>query len=314
MRDAGQGLDGATADAPSGGRGGSDGSISGTGGAGGGTGGGTGTGNRSAGCGKTITRQDAKTQKTMSVGGTTRYYLVYTPTTYDPETPLPMVFVLHGMDMNNWWAANSSDGFKMIEASNNKAILVYPQGSGDAPGTTSKWGGISSNWSDSTSGNDMKFIDALLESMEETYCVDTKRIFVTGFSMGGMMTESLACARSNVFRAFAPVAGWGPGGFGGMNNPTCSDTSVTVPVMITQGTSDGTVNESMGKASRDFWIKRNTCSNTTSNVTVPSGGATCVAYQGCKEGTAVDYCSHGGGHMVPGNSGAYIWAFFSAYN
>jgi hypothetical protein len=37
-------------------------------------------------------------------------------------------------------------------------------------------------------------------------------------------------------------------------------------------------------------------------------------HSGCKEGTAVDYCTHSGGHMVPGNAGAYIWAFFSSFN
>jgi hypothetical protein len=49
-------------------------------------------------------------------------------------------------------------------------------------------------------------------------------------------------------------------------------------------------------------------------VTVPSGSASCVAYQGCKQGTGVEYCTHGGGHMVPDNAGAYIWAFFSSFN
>jgi polyhydroxybutyrate depolymerase len=250
----------------------------------------------------------------MSVGGTNRYYLVYTPTSYDPNTALPMVFILHGMNMNNWWAANDSSGFKMIEASSNKAILVYPQGSGDAPGTTSKWGNINSNWSDSANGADMKFIDALLTSMEDSYCVDTSRIFVTGFSMGGMMTESLACGHSKVFRAYAPVAGWGPGGMGGMSNPSCSDASVAVPIIITQGSSDGTVQPAYGQASRDFWINRDGCTKTTSAVTVPSGQASCVAYQGCKTGLAVDYCTHSGDHMVPNNAGGYIWSFFSSFN
>jgi poly(3-hydroxybutyrate) depolymerase len=70
----------------------------------------------------------------------------------------------------------------------------------------------------------------------------------------------------------------------------------------------------MGQASRDFWIKRDTCTSTTAKVTVPTGDASCVAYQGCKDGTAVDYCTHSGGHMVPGNAGGYIWAFFNTFN
>lgn len=279
-----------------------------------GTGGISGSGgSKSAGCGKSApaTRLDAKTQQTMTISGTTRYYLAYIPTTYDPNTPLPMVFALHGMNMNNWWAANDGSGFKLIEASASKAILVYPQGTGDAPGTTSKWGGINSSWSDS--GADMTFIDTLLKTMNDTYCVDTSRIFVTGFSMGGMMTESLACGRSKVFRAFAPVAGWGPGGMGGMTNPTCSDSSVKVPIIITQGTTDGTVTPAMGTASRNFWTGRNGCTAiTAANST--GGNATCVAATGCPSGLEVSWCTHGGGHMVPGNSGSQIWSFFNSYN
>jgi polyhydroxybutyrate depolymerase len=265
----------------------------------------------SPGCGKTITRQDAKTQLTLQVGGTTRYYLLYTPTSYDPNTPLPMVFALHGMNMNNWWAANDGSGFKLIEASANKAILVYPQGSGDAPGTTSKWGNINSNWSPGVTGADDKFIDALLASMQENYCVDTSKIFVTGFSMGGWMTENFACDHAKVFRAFAPVAGWGPGDMstGHGSKPSCSDTSIAVPILITQGTSDTTVTPDNGANSRDFWIARDGCTTTTA--TMSTSG--CVAYQGCKAGLAVDYCTHSGGHMVPSNAGTYIWSFFSSF-
>ena len=136
---------------------------------GGNTGAGGGSGVKTAGCGKTITHQDAKTQQTLQSGGASRYYLIYTPTTYDPNTPLPLVFALHGMNMNNWWAANDTSGFKLIEATANKAIIVYPQGTGDAPGTTSKWGGITSSWAPGATGADDKFIDALLASVEDTY-------------------------------------------------------------------------------------------------------------------------------------------------
>jgi poly(3-hydroxybutyrate) depolymerase len=255
---------------------------------------------------------DAKTQQTMQVGGTTRYYLAYVPTTYDPNTPMPMIFALHGMNMNNWWAANDGSGFKLIEATANKAILVYPQGTGDAPGTKSQWGGINSNWSPGTTGADDKFIDALLTSMEDSYCVDTSRVFVTGFSMGGWMTSNFACDHNKVFRAFAPVAGWGPGDMqtGHGSKPSCSDTS-TVPIIITQGTTDGTVTPENGTNSRDFWITRDGCSAITAANSTGST-ANCVAAAGCKSG-AVSWCTHGGGHMVPSNAGTYIWSFFSQF-
>jgi polyhydroxybutyrate depolymerase len=295
----------ATTGGASGGRGGT--AADGTGGT---TGTAGSTGTQSAGCGKTATRQDAKKQLTMQSGGATRYYLLYTPTNYDPNTPLPMVVTLHGANMNNWWAANDSSGFNLIQAANNKAILVYPQGTGDAPGTTSSWGTIQSGWDWNATSKDSKFLEELLASIEDAYCIDTKRIFVTGFSAGAFFTMNLACHHWKLFRAFAPVAGWGPGDMqtGHGKAPYCDDAEAAVPIIITQGTTDPTVvPELCGEVSRDFWIDRDGCTNTSS----PMSTRGCVSYQGCRSGLAVAYCTHGGNHMVPSNAGAYIWDFFS---
>ncbi|HEY5960268.1 MAG TPA: PHB depolymerase, partial [Polyangiaceae bacterium] len=86
-----------------------------------------------------------------------------------------------------------------------------------------------------------------------------------------------------------------------------------VPIMITQGSSDTTVTPENGQNSRDFWITRDGCSTTTKSMNT-TGSASCVAYQGCNNGLAVDYCTHTGGHMVPSNAGTYIWSFFSSFN
>jgi len=302
-----------------GGRGGATGGSGPGGGAGGtiapatGGAGGAGPGpgaTKSAGCGNTTApKLDGKKNQSMSVGGKTRYYIGYIPPSYDPETPLPLIFALHGLNMNNWWAANASDGFKLREASNGKALLFYPQGSGDVPKDARQWGDISSSWGT----GDYGFIDALVKYVEDNYCVDTSRVFVTGFSMGGMMSNGLGCDRAKVFRAIAPVSGWGPDG--NFNTPSCkANPSGTMSAMFTHGTSDGTVNFSSGQASRDFWLKQDGCTTTTTMLSnLPSGPAKCVAYQGCKSGLAVDFCTHSGDHMVPSNTGTNVWAFFSSF-
>jgi polyhydroxybutyrate depolymerase len=249
----------------------------------------------------------------MQMNGTTRYYLVYTPADYDPNTPLPLVMALHGANMNNWWAANDASGFNLIQASNDQAILVYPQGTGDPPGTTSHWGDTNSGWDPTPTSNDVQFIEALLASIQADYCIATNRIFITGFSAGAWTTMNLACSHWNVFRAFAPVAGWGPGDMttGHGATPYCDDADAAVPILITQGTTDDiVVPDVCGEASRDFWIERDGCTTSTS----PTSTSGCVAYQGCRSGLAVVYCTHGGSHMVPGNAGAYIWEFFSSFN
>ncbi len=50
---------------------------------------------------------------------------------------------------------------------------------------------------------------ALLDEIETKYRIDKKRIYVTGFSMGGNATWSLAIAQPNRFAAIVPISGWG---------------------------------------------------------------------------------------------------------
>ncbi|WP_437595390.1 alpha/beta hydrolase family esterase [Sorangium sp. So ce590] len=306
------------------GTGGDSAGAGGSGGAGDGGSGGAGAGGSggagdsgSMGCGEAVTRPDPRQQQTLTVGGVTRYYLIHVPENYDPSKPLPLVFGIHGLNMNNVWAAHDNSGFQLIQETNNQALLIYPQGlpadgQSRPPSTQSQWGTADSNWggpppnaNQARMTADLAFFDAMLEHAKANYCVDTKRVFAVGFSQGGFMTNTLGCQRSSVFRGLAPVAGWGPQG----SQPTCSDASAAHAVIQTQGDTDGTVTPALGQATRDFWRGRNGCQATT----MPSAsGDGCVEYQGCKEGLPLVYCTHPGGHSVPSGAGGRAWRFFQS--
>ncbi|WP_438027784.1 alpha/beta hydrolase family esterase [Sorangium sp. So ce233] len=301
---------------------GGTGGAGGAGGAGGdsaGGGGSTGADDSgSMGCGAAVTRPDPRAQQTLMVGGVTRYYLIHVPEDYDPSKPLPLIFGIHGLNMNNVWAAHDNSGFQLIQETNNQALLIYPQGlradgRSEPPSTQSQWGTADSNWGGPPPNAnrarmeaDLAFFDAMLEHTKANYCVDTKRVFAVGFSQGGFMTNTLGCERSSVFRGLAPVAGWGPNG----SQPTCSDASAAHALIQTQGDTDGTVTPMLGQATRDFWRSRNGCEATT----MPSAsfGNGCVEYQGCKEGLPLVYCTHPGGHSVPSGAGGRAWRFFQS--
>jgi len=280
---------------------GSTGGRGGGAGTGGGGGGASGTGGSlsadgglvSLGCGKPVTRPDPKTQQTMDVQGTTRYYLLDVPTGADNKTPLMLVFALHGHNMNNVSVVGM---YNFTSRSGGKAITVYPQGDGDAPGTTSKWGsGINSNWTSNDAN--YAYIQALKADLENRFCIDTGREFFTGFSMGGMFTNSVACAHSSWFRGYAPVEGMGPG--------TCADKNAKPAIMIHQGTADTTVTPTAGgEPTRDFWIKQNGCNQTTA-----SAFTGCQSYGACSE--PVVYCVGNWTHTVDAVATANIWSFFS---
>jgi polyhydroxybutyrate depolymerase len=278
-----------------GGMGGRTGGAGGMAGAGMGGQGGAGSPTTSPGCGTTLTRPDPKAQQTMDIGGTTRYYLLDVPAATDNKTPLSLVFALHGYDMNNVAVVGL---FNFTSRSNGKTITVYPQGEGPAPGNTSHWGDevLKSTWT----ANDANyaFIHTLMTDLESRFCVDPSRVFLTGFSMGGMFTNSLACDHNDWFRGFAPVEGLGPS--------ACANADAKPAVIVHQGTADTLVTPDKGEATRDFWLQQNGCNQTTT----PSFTG-CQAYGGCAQGRPVVYCVGNWDHTITGTAAGNIWSFFS---
>ncbi len=250
--------------------------------------------NRSPGCETPISRPNPKTQQTMDVQGTTRYYLLDVPTAADNQTPLTLIFALHGYDMNN---VSVTGLYNFTSRSNGKAITVYPQGEGPAPGDTSHWGDgvLKSTWTGNTAN--YTFIQNLITDLESRFCIDPSRVFITGFSMGGMFTNSIACDHSDWFRGFAPVEGMGPG--------SCSNANAKPAIMIHQGTADTTVSPTTGgEPTRDFWTKQNGCTQTSTSTFTG-----CQTFSACAQ--PVVYCVGNWNHTITSTASANIWGFFS---
>ena len=96
---------------------------------------------------------------------------------YPPVTlpvPLPLSFVYHGVGATETVAKSS--GLQDAPGAAASGIFVYPQG---IPFQTYGVG-----WDDTCAGYDMVFLDRMVAALEARYCIDTKRIFVAGFSWG----------------------------------------------------------------------------------------------------------------------------------
>jgi poly(3-hydroxybutyrate) depolymerase len=222
------------------------------------------------------------------VGSDTRSYVLSVPASYDAEVALPLVFAWHGRGGDG---ALAKLYFGVEEQAAGQAIFVYPDG-------LEVMGG-GSGWDLTSGGIDVALFDAVLTDISERYCVDATRIFSTGHSFGGYFSNSLGCARGDVLRAIAPVAGGGPFGGG------CTG---AVAAWITHGTNDPTVVLTQGEGSRDHWLSANSCDVTSAPVT-PSP---CEAYSGCQAGADLHWCEHPGGHEWPSFAAAAIWGFFSS--
>jgi poly(3-hydroxybutyrate) depolymerase len=233
--------------------------------------------------------------ESMMVRGTARTYLVSVPANYSATTPYALVFAWHGRTSNS---AQARAYFGVEAAAAGAAIVVYPQGLGiNGPQDT--------GWDLASDGKDVEFFDSMLAALESEYCIDTTRVFSTGHSFGGFMSNQVACARGDVVRAIAPVAGGGPYG-------SCAAGST--PALVIHGSSDTTVVPAMGQGSRDHWLSANGCGS-SSSATNP---APCVAYDGCGD-APVHWCLHDesdqflGGHTWPSFAAQAIWAFFAAF-
>jgi len=233
----------------------------------------------------------------LEILGDSRYYLVDVPANADNETPLMLVFALHGFDMNNIAVVNL---FNFTQRSGGKAITVWPQGEGPHPGDVSHWGDevLKSTWTPNE--KNYAFLEQIMTDLGERYCIDRQRTFIAGFSMGGFFTNQIACDHSDWFRAFAPVAGGGP--------QACANDGVQSAIMVQHGTADPIVDLSSGEGSRDFWAAQNECGQSSS-----SSLNNCTFYEGCTEGKPVAWCTGNYDHYIPSEAASNIWSFFSSF-
>lgn len=245
---------------------------------------------KSAGCGKAATA--GVSNGTISVGGTTRTYVLSIPAGYDRDKPLPLAFGWHGR-------TGDGKGFRSYsgveKAAGSAAIFVYPDGLTVTPSDPKDTG-----WELSAKGRDVALFDALAAKLESELCVDGKRVFSFGFSFGGYMSNALGCARPAAVRAIAPVAG-------GLGGGACGG---PVAAWLAHAADDGVVNVSEGRKARDLWGKAAGCDLAKPTKTSPDP---CVTYAGCSAGHAVVWCeSPTSGHSWPGYAGAAIWAWFAS--
>jgi poly(3-hydroxybutyrate) depolymerase len=232
------------------------------------------------------------------VDGVARDYIVKIPDAYASATPYRLVFAFHGRTGTAEQVATGFGGgyYGLEERIGDSTILVSPQGLGtDSDPADTGW--------PNTNGRDIAFIRAMVDSLASSYCVDSSRIFSTGMSYGGMISNTIGCEMPDVFRAIAPVAG---AMFG---RSDCLDQPVAT--WMSHGTADTVVTFEQGEAARDNFIAQNHCDTAIEPVaTEPEG---CVAYQGCDEGFPVIWCAHSGGHTVPNYAGQAISDFFSQF-
>ncbi len=207
------------------------------------------------------------TSNTIDINGTTREYLTYVPVSYDGSTAVPVVFCFHGLgdNMNNF----SGIGMNYVADTAN-FIVVTPQALPDPFSSSTAWNSGAGLFGFAMNANvdDIGFISTLIDTLQANYNVDNKRVYACGFSMGGFMSQRLACELNNKIAAIASVAGT-------IGNTLNCTPGRAIPVCHFHGTGDSTVAYTGNQYGLDaenmisFWEGNNGCSSGAINTSLP---------------------------------------------
>jgi poly(3-hydroxybutyrate) depolymerase len=240
---------------------------------------------------------------TIDVNGLTREYYLVLPTGFTPGKAERLVFAWHYSGGTAAQIMGNGYGGSMygLKSRMTDTVFVTPQGIAVTPG------GVDYGWPN-TGGRDIAFARALLSAIAANYCIDTSRVFSTGFSYGGIMSVNVGCQMGDAMRAIGVMSG---ALFGGTRS--CAGTPVAA--WFTHGDADPTVAISGGEAARDAFLTLNGCDAASAQPLVLDANTTCTLYTTCSAGNdPVVWCPVSGGvHAIPSFASAEIAKFFNQF-
>ena len=125
----------------------------------------------------------------ITVSGTSRNMVVFTPNTFSGK--IPLMIVTHGMNQNPEYQYGADKMYELIDTA--KFVVVYPRSNGNT-------------W-DIGGDGDKNFIIKVIDEMVSRYNINTNRVYWSGFSMGSMLIYHCIASMQDRIAAFAPTSG-----------------------------------------------------------------------------------------------------------
>jgi len=234
--------------------------------------------------------------RTLTVGGVARTYILHVPAAYTGSTPTPLLVDYHPIG----GTASGQSGSSPYKAKTDPegVISAYPNGL-QSPNMGQAWNVQGC----CTTANDTGFARAMVADIRKVACIDPKRVYAAGFSMGGGMTHFSACHLADLFAAGAPAA------FDLLQqNVTACKPSRPLTMILFRSTGDGVVPYAGGhsavvtgmaidflgaRGSFQKWAELDKCTGSPS----AEDASGCSTYSNCAGGVQVTLCTkQGGGH------------------
>ena len=263
---------------------------------------------------QTLAGTTIKRKTKISYNGVARSYRLHIPSDYRPQQAVPLVIVVHGA-FSTAKQIEEQTGFSAL-ADRAGFAVSYPNGIGIF-GLLQHWNaGHCCGKAAADDVDDIGFIDEVIGDTKQFLNIDATRIYMVGFSNGGMLTHYYATERAATLAAIAPISG----PLGSRVAPDQPEWRVPpaqkpLPVIILHGTGDKNVPFN-GGASRDdpdgrqyvsaqdsaiFWVKQNHCDPLPVRQNQRKGAVEVTSWIGCSDGASVDlYALKDWYHQWPG--------------
>ena len=260
----------------------------------------------------TNTAPTANTATTVNANaseGPSRPFELVVPSSYNANSPAPLLIVLHGYTGN---ASSMRAYFSLDAATEARGVLtVYADGTKDGSGQPF-WNATNAccNFSSSTV-DDAAYLLKIIDDVSASHSVDPKRVYFAGHSNGGFMSYRMACEYAGRIAAVVSLAG------STYNDAGVCKPSAPVSVAQVHGTSDSVISYTGGAIlAREYpsaektvssWASYNACEETLTPTgksldldAVIEGAETSVAkFANCASGSAVELWTIGNGGHTP---------------
>lgn len=271
----------------------------------------------------------------LRANGDRRNYRLHVPKNWDGESRLPVVLVLHGAFMT---AKQAEESFGFTELSDKEGFLaVYPNAMG-LYSLFQHWNaGYCCGKAQADRVDDAWFLDWCLGDVATAFPIDPDRVYMAGFSNGGMLAYHYATHQPRRFAAMAVVASALP-----EDDTLYTPPDSAIPLAVIHGRTDANIPYAGGMFKNDpesslpsfrstrqtvrEWVERNGCTSSPEKTVLYGGRVVRESWNGCPDARRVTlYTIEDFGHRWPSgkfvqdipmemgrrlNGAELIWEFF----